>query len=154
MLQNMNAYVLSEELAWDRDDPLTSALHPILHLSQPRRRLLLRPPPLLRLVQQNAGFPPLGFGARAVSKPRLASVLQITMIDRRAAVTPIQNQPPCCQHTTFSPASLPQNNSNNTYATEQQLTAVVFPGHRYPFLPTPVEPHVPSTEMDTPGLGA
>ena len=114
------------------------------------------PPPasLLRLVQQNAGLPPLGFGARAVSKPRLASVLQITMIDRRAAVTPIQNRPPSCQHITISPAPHPQDNSSNTYATEQQLTAVVFPGHRYPFLPTPVEPHVPSIEMDTPALGA
>ena len=111
MFQNMNTYVLFEEPAPGRDDPLdirTSSHITLVSITASVALLLLRPPPFLRLVQQNAGLTPLGFDARAISKPRLASVLQVTMIDRRAAVTPIQNQPPCCQHTTFSPAPPPQ----------------------------------------------
>lgn len=101
------------------------------------------PPPS---IQQNRLGPGGGLGPRAVPKPSLAAVVHIAVVSGRAAVAPIQ-------YSQFHLSNL-ISQVQNTHAAEQQLVTVAFPGHRYPFFPTPVLPHVPSILIDTPGLGA
>ncbi|KAK5661228.1 hypothetical protein OQA88_11121 [Cercophora sp. LCS_1] len=76
----------------------------------------------------------------AGAESRLAAEIDVAVVAAVTAIAPISRQ--------FAIIMITR---KSAYAAEQQ--EVVLAGHRYPYLPTPVEPHVPSGDTETPLFG-
>lgn len=82
---------------------------------------------------------------RAGPEPGLTPRVDVAVVGRVAAVSPI----PRCQSGHYA-----KGEEGVTHEAEQQAENVPLAAHRYPSLPTPVLPQVPSIVTSTPDLGA